>query len=81
MSRFDTARHYRQEHISVMCEECDGRGFFAQDPCEKCSGLGRLVLPMRQPSFFKQHPTLKRVLLCAAAVAIVVAACAALLAL
>lgn len=39
----------------LQCETCDGRGYDLElQPCEKCSGIGRIV-QLRNPAFAREE--------------------------
>lgn len=70
--RMDVARHYQQTHISISCDECGGRGDFAREICQKCGGLGKVVIPLPRESFYRRRPVLARFLILLAAVVLVI---------
>jgi hypothetical protein len=77
--RSGIALHYQQENFVVICDECQGKRYFGREICTKCHGVGSLVIPLPQPSFYQRRPILARVLLLLAAVAFTILAVSVIL--
>lgn len=66
------ARHYQQENYVIPCDECKGTRYISREICPKCSGAGRLVIPIPRLSFYKRNPVLSRALILLAAMIVMI---------